>query len=650
MKQHKYRYQALPGDGGSHIRITTIHPAAYLDDDIHVSLRVEEFRVADGSFPDNRLHKVPSYEAMSYCWGAEGDDGHIFVRNDVARPGPSGRHDSDGGEGAWLPARANLLSALRHLRRKTEPRDMWIDAICIDQDDVVQKGPQVALMGTLYSRAAAVVVRRPTPPPANRDVPFDCRGADSLAVYHLFCRDWFERLWVRQEIGLAAAEAARVQCGSAVVPWRVFRNAWGALHNKHTADEDAGFQARMEDRLSQLYGILSQAPVIWLTWVWETCAEARCSDARDRIYAIRSLLADDDVKRAIKPDYTKTTVEVYQHTTMAFLRGDSDRDLGILEECHQHPDWQGPSWVPDWSHPLHTVVALGKKRPSCNLLPRFRVWELVAPSVLRIRGVVVAEVACVYSLPSLGDVRAMLEGDPRAMDDPYPAGGTVLEAYGRALCDGRFTHNDLSVRAARRPDFAAVCDQLIQLLRGREMGTSTEMETETPSWMKRMLTGRALLRTTSGLVGLAENLPGSFEPGDQVCAVFGCKHLLALGPLRGSDNDDEQGAQRYRLRGYCHLEGADFGEAVLGPLPPSIRPVMAELMMPDGKRLSWVFQDTRTGEVIREDPRLIFLGIDMAEYREALECDNLPWLRVDPEVLEERLAARGVLIQTLDLV
>ena len=340
MQRPNYRYQALPGDGGSHIRIATIHPAARLDDDIHVSLHVEEFRVADDSSPDARLDKVPSYEAMSYCWGAHGDDGHIFVRSEAARPGSSERHVGDGGEGAWLPVRANLLSALRHLRHETEQRDMWIDAICIDQDDVVQKGPQVALMGTFYSRAAAVLVwlgpaadgsdramellrdwgtqwdysiwtgHHPAAhlPAANRNAPLDCRGADSLAVYRLFCRDWFERLWVRQEIGLAAAAAARVQCGSAVVPWPVFRNAWGALHNKHTADEDTGFKALLEGRLDQLYGILSQAPVIWLTWVRESCGDARCFDARDRIYVVRSLLADDDVKRAIRPDYTKTTV------------------------------------------------------------------------------------------------------------------------------------------------------------------------------------------------------------------------------------------------------------------------------------------------------------------------------------------------------
>lgn len=329
---------------------------------------------------------------------------------------------------------------------------------------------------------------------------------------------------------------------------------------------------------------------------------------------------------------------------MAFLRHDSDGDLGILENCHLNPGWQGPSWVPDWSHTVRTVVSLGKKRASCNVLPRSRVWELVEPGVLRIRGVVVDDVARVHSLPSLGDVRDMLVGDPRGMEDPYPSGGTVLDGYARALCDDRFTYNDLSSRGGRRPDFGAVRDQLLQLLQPG----GTETETPAWAWIKRMLVGRVLLRTASGLVGLAQNVEECFQPGDQICAVFGCKPLLVLRPLRSGD--EKQGSLRYQLRDYCHLEGADFGESVLGPLPPYIRPVLAELIMPDGKRLSWVFQDTRTGEVLREDPRLVTLGFDMAEYRKALEREILPWFRVDTDVLEERLSARGVCVRTLDLV
>ena len=51
-----------------------------------------------------------------------------------------------------------LDSALRYLRDKTLPRLLWIDAICINHDDVEDRGPHVAWMGEVYQQATRVVV------------------------------------------------------------------------------------------------------------------------------------------------------------------------------------------------------------------------------------------------------------------------------------------------------------------------------------------------------------------------------------------------------------------------------------------------------------------------------------------------------------
>src|SRR6266536_764396 len=47
----------------------------------------------------------------------------------------------------------NLVSALRHLRLKDIARTMWVDAICIDQSNIDERGHQVALMTKIYSLA-----------------------------------------------------------------------------------------------------------------------------------------------------------------------------------------------------------------------------------------------------------------------------------------------------------------------------------------------------------------------------------------------------------------------------------------------------------------------------------------------------------------
>ncbi|KAL1843992.1 hypothetical protein VTJ49DRAFT_6396 [Mycothermus thermophilus] len=99
----------------------------------------------------------PAYSALSYTWGSPEDKHYCIFLN-----------------GQRFQVRSNLYKILRHLRwlgigtKKTqaEPRDsvdkmqrmpLWIDAVCINQDDVLERNSQVLLMGNLYRDAPAVV-------------------------------------------------------------------------------------------------------------------------------------------------------------------------------------------------------------------------------------------------------------------------------------------------------------------------------------------------------------------------------------------------------------------------------------------------------------------------------------------------------------
>ncbi|AEO69925.1 uncharacterized protein THITE_2033124, partial [Thermothielavioides terrestris NRRL 8126] len=78
------------------------------------------------------------YEALSYTWGDASSP--LSIRLD--------KQD--------FKVTANLHAALTVLRLPTEPRILWIDAICINQHDNAEKAFQVPLMGMIYSRAATV--------------------------------------------------------------------------------------------------------------------------------------------------------------------------------------------------------------------------------------------------------------------------------------------------------------------------------------------------------------------------------------------------------------------------------------------------------------------------------------------------------------
>lgn len=88
------------------------------------------------------------FRALSYCWG-DGPKSHSILI-----VGAAGENEKQ----TTLAITATLETALRHLRQKNEAVWIWIDQVCINQDDTVEKGQQVALMGSIYSRAEQVLV------------------------------------------------------------------------------------------------------------------------------------------------------------------------------------------------------------------------------------------------------------------------------------------------------------------------------------------------------------------------------------------------------------------------------------------------------------------------------------------------------------
>ena len=81
----------------------------------------------------------PKYKAISYAWGTP-----MFTRTlDLPQ-----RH---------LAITESLLGALKCFRSATEPLRLWADAICIDQNNTVEKNQQVYRMHEIYEQAEEVL-------------------------------------------------------------------------------------------------------------------------------------------------------------------------------------------------------------------------------------------------------------------------------------------------------------------------------------------------------------------------------------------------------------------------------------------------------------------------------------------------------------
>lgn len=127
-----YHARPLPA-GTKSIRVLDVHALSRSgrdEDTIRGDLRVID------------LDERPVFDALSYVWGSYASSPNYITCN-----------------GYEVKVTANCYSALRHLRRRLGRFTIWIDAICIKQDeDSTEKEQQISLMGDIYSRAHTVFV------------------------------------------------------------------------------------------------------------------------------------------------------------------------------------------------------------------------------------------------------------------------------------------------------------------------------------------------------------------------------------------------------------------------------------------------------------------------------------------------------------
>lgn len=351
------------------IRVFTLSPGG-LQDDLTGILDTAPFDPEQGRTLD--------FEALSYTWGdmSEPESVTIVTRgNPSAEPGPA----------TAVKISRNLADALRYLRLPSTPRPMWIDSICINQDDLSERAEQVQLMGEIYAHARRVVVWlgpgshntqlavstiRSLAAHVELSSIFDTmeagdwrlkEGADAgiadpenrlplsvdewQAVADLLARPWFGRLWIRQEITLANDDAV-VVIGHEQVTWKQLLAAVCLIVRKSMTaenqfdDEDIFWQhvlnvtsLRKMKRRRQLYHAIGYT---------QGCL---CSDDRDRVYALLSLI-QPGLASLIKPDYRLTAKEVYRELVLKATEWTGV--MGLMDCCDAATE---PTWVPDLEKP-----------------------------------------------------------------------------------------------------------------------------------------------------------------------------------------------------------------------------------------------------------------------------------------------------------
>ena len=307
----------------------------------------------------------PRYEALSYTWGEVDDRGTIMVEAQQSTVGRSAK-------GRQLRVGKNLIVALRHLRDPKTTRTLWVDALCINQKDKNEKPGQVRRMRDIYRFAYKVVAWLgleadssrhaiqtlkyiggqveylegghlcPSPDAVEEnwhdpgtELPYESQTWD--AVYSLFCRGWFDRVWIIQEILLADSRAL-IQCGYDTIPFTIFRKAATCIKENHHA-------SKLETRLRYLAKITNPSVGLPFDRVLRLPTQRRCKDPRDYIYGVLGL-APKKLAAKFRPNYSNSVSQVY--TEMTLLYSNHIQRLDILQRAYQYGRrLETPSWVPD---------------------------------------------------------------------------------------------------------------------------------------------------------------------------------------------------------------------------------------------------------------------------------------------------------------
>ncbi|KAE8447147.1 hypothetical protein EG329_011131 [Mollisiaceae sp. DMI_Dod_QoI] len=337
------------------------------------------------------LDDNPVYSALSYVWGEPTYHSKIIVN------------------GHAVPVTRTLERALRHVRfqwtqyltnrrsneiNNNHPMDslrLWVDALCINQEDPIERSVQVQLMGRIYSSAQLVVAwlgdderQLPKAFKAIETIAFEVddhileiptdeltiakmvdwlkkypkflevdrngappRNGIICAIETFFKLPYWERAWIMQERTLAK-DILFITSTSSLAWAKVYLVTLWLEQLQNLAEEtDASIPLWLPtDIWSTLTGRgylpFEKAADTWkysresgcfheTITLWESSFVLACNykatNAKDHIYGFLGLLGLD-----IKPDYTSSTSteDVYRDYTKGWLAAMRDEDVGPL--------------------------------------------------------------------------------------------------------------------------------------------------------------------------------------------------------------------------------------------------------------------------------------------------------------------------------
>ncbi|RSL99206.1 hypothetical protein CEP52_009871 [Fusarium oligoseptatum] len=333
---------------------------------------------------DLAAQDTPRYIALSYTW-------HEESLPNIFRPVLINEK--------YLEVSLNLWNFLQNYRETAGERIIWIDQICINQDDQNERVQQIGQMCAIYERASMDLFWIGEPDEHTEDVMdmleslnrleishsasgHQRPGIDALrnpiymyaigvpiypspkwgALMHFISRSAFQRAWIIQEV--AVSQNPSIFCGLLMLPFDVLGRAatflvessWiKLLHDEYNVSGAAGFlTGLMNCRIRHQRGERQS-----LDLLLASTRRFKATVPVDKIFALMNLAESrrsHPLPPLLQPNYRKSVVEVFRDVTLHLISQGSLDVLSGIEDARFRHFHQLPSWVPDYS--VHQVVSI----------------------------------------------------------------------------------------------------------------------------------------------------------------------------------------------------------------------------------------------------------------------------------------------------
>ncbi|KAM5374291.1 hypothetical protein ACJZ2D_006616 [Fusarium nematophilum] len=322
------------------------------------------------SFP---LREAPRYNALSYCWGDPDRSRSIQCNSKTMM---------------ITPVLHGAMQYLNALDRGTTAW-IWIDQICINQADKVERAVQVDMMKDIYESSQGTIIWLGPDIPGIEAVPslverlshlhkedinpggtrrrsrytmdeYTAAGLPSTqdpaweALGDVLSRPWFVRSWVIQEAVLSNTPP-RIICGSYELSWETLVPAatWLLSMCYRLTPLSLKQTTLPALRSLKLFSELGHLGLPWdLTTLLNKAIRFNASEPRDRVYSLLALTGEvQDTWTSsprIQANYERPVERIFRDVTRYIIM--STGTLRVWSLLRYVPDWnRSLSWVVDFT-------------------------------------------------------------------------------------------------------------------------------------------------------------------------------------------------------------------------------------------------------------------------------------------------------------